>query len=395
MSGVRAAHELLVACATWDATACELDAIAALTRGAVDWDAWLDMIRWHRLVPHAQRALRSARAIAPPSVAAGLSKETIAIAAGALARARQLTVLLEAMRAADVRALPFKGPALSLAAYGDIGVRDSTDLDLVVQPADVDRAREALHAAGYVSRAGMSRAQERTLQWSFGHFTYAAPGNGAMVELHWRFAAPRYPWSIPVEQVFARAVPIRLTGSIAPGPDPADQLLLQVMHGTRHQWERLEWLVAFVRLLQRTRPEEETLVERAGACGSSRALALALRLAHDVLGARLSTRLAALADDPRPAACAARIVRTLEAGAFTTEQPYRFNMALMDRSRDRARYVALSVLAPTPREWELVRLPRWLVLLYYPIRVVRVLALQPVRLARAAARRLRAPVLTR
>ena len=395
MSESRAAHKLLVACATWDASGRELDTIAALARTGVDWDDWLDMIRWHRLVPHAQRALRSAQAVVPPAVAAGLSNEAIAISAGALARTRQLTAILEAMRAAGVRALAFKGPALSRVAYGDLGVRESTDLDVVVLPVDTDRARGALVAAGYLSRAGMSRAQERVLQRSFGHFAYAAPGDGVMVELHWRFAAARYPWSIPAAHVFARAVPIELAGSAVLGPEPVDQLLLQVMHGTRHQWERLEWLVVLVQLLKRAQPDEESLIERAGVYGSSRALALALRLAHDVLGAPLSPRLAGLADDPRAGPRSARIARTLEAGTFTTEQPYGFNMELMDRPRDRARYIALSVLAPTPREWELVRLPGWLVLLYYPIRIARVLALQPVRLVRAAARRLRRPALTR
>jgi Uncharacterised nucleotidyltransferase len=218
----------------------------------------------------------------------------------------------------------------------------------------------------------MSPAQERTLQRSFGHFVYAAPNGGAAIELHWRFAAPRYPWSIPAEEVFARSVIIDLAGFPAASPDAADQLLLQLMHGARHQWERLEWLVAFVQLLGRVRENEEVLIGRAEANGSSRALSLGLRLAHDLLGAPLSPRLAALAGEERSAARAAQIVRAIEAATFSTAQPYVFNMALMDRGRDRARYIALSVLSPTPREWELVRLPDWLVFLYYPIRLVRV-----------------------
>jgi hypothetical protein len=391
----RPAHDLLLACATWNASGRELDRVSALVNGRVDWDAWFEMVRWHRLVPHAQRLLGAPRAITPPDVAAGLTKETIAIAAGALARARQLAVLLEMMRAADVRALPFKGPALSLAAYGDLGVRDSTDLDIVVLPADLDAARDVLLAAGYVSRAGMSRAQERVLQAGYGHFTYDAPGGGAMVELHWRFAARRYPWSIPAEEVFARAVTIDLAGTPVPSPDPADQLLLQLMHGARHQWERLEWLVAFVQLLKRARHDDALLIERARANGSSRALGLALRLAHDVLDAPLYARFERLAGDGRTAVRAARIVRTLEDGTFTTVQPYRYNADVMDRARDRARYIVLSVFAPTPREWELVRLPGWLVTLYYPIRVVRVLALQPIRAARASLARLRTSLVRR
>jgi hypothetical protein len=207
-----------------------------------------------------------------------------------------------------------------------------------------------------------------------------------MVELHWRFAARRYPWFIPPSEVFPRAALIDLAGSPVAGPEFADVLLLQVMHGTRHQWERLEWLVAFVQLLKRVRGEDERLIARAAANGSSRALGLSLRLSRDLLGAPLTPRLSKLADDPRSAALATHVVHTLERGIFSTAQPYEFNMAVMDEPRDRVRYVALSVLCPTPREWEAVRLPDWLVFLYYPLRLARLVALLPRRIARAVVR---------
>ena len=376
MTVSRPAYDLLLACAVWQPSAVQLEAVRTRADARVNWTEWFELVHAHRLVPHAQRALAAVHALAPPDVAEALMQESVSIAARSLARTQQLAELLKMLGGDGVRALPFKGPALSLAAYGDLGVRDSVDLDVVVCPRDIDAARDSMLRAGYAPRTEMSRAQERTLQRSFGHFVYAAPGGGTGVELHWRFAAPRYPWSIPAEEVFARSVVIDLAGRPAASPDAADQLLLQLMHGARHQWERLEWLVAFAQLLSRVRENEEVLIERAEANGSSRALSLALRLAHDLLGAPLSPRLAALAGEERSAARAAQIVGAMEAAKFSTEQPYVFNMALMDRGRDRARYIALSVLSPTPREWELVRLPDWLVFLYYPIRLVRVTLLR-------------------
>jgi hypothetical protein len=372
----RPAYDLLLACAVWEPSERQLEIVRTRADARVDWKEWFELVHAHRLVPHAQRALGAVRALPPPDVAEALMRETVTIAARSLARAQQLAELLKVLDGVGVRALPFKGPALSLAAYRDLGVRDSIDLDVVVCPHDIDAARDAMLRAEYMPRTDMSAAQERTLQRSFGHFVYAAPNGGASVELHWRFAAPRYPWSIPAEEVLARSVTIDLAGWPAASPDEADQLLLQLMHGARHQWERLEWLVAFAQLLGRVRENEEVLIERAEANGSSRALSLALRLAHDLLGAPLSPRLGALAGEERSAARAAQIVSAIEAAAFSTDQPYVFNMAMMDRGRDRARYIALSVLSPTPREWELVRLPDWLVFLYYPIRLVRVTLLR-------------------
>lgn len=368
--------DLLLACAVWDADAAGLDRVRESARAVGEWSSWLRLVRLHRLVPHARRALHDARAEIPPDISRELEAETRAIAARALGLAQQLVDLVRLLDGAGVRVLPFKGPALSLAAYGDIGVRDSIDLDLVVRPRDLDRARAAMRTAGYASRAGMSPAQERMLQRSFGHFSYARDGAPAGVELHWRFAAPRYPWSMPPDDVLARARTVELAGTAIAVPDPTDELLLQAMHGARHQWERLEWLVAFRQLLRDGTVDEAALIERARANGSARALRLGLRLVRELLGAPLPPALAAISSDGASAARARAIVRAIESGTNSTEQPYAFNLRMMDRMRDRARYIALSVFAPTPREWELVRIPAAFLPLYYPIRLARVLALR-------------------
>jgi hypothetical protein len=383
------ARDLLISCSVWDATAAELDRVRERARAVEDWDAWLRLVRMHRLVPHARRALLDSGAVIPPAVARELDAGTLAIAARALGRARQLAELVRLLDRAGVRAMPFKGPVLSLVAYGSVGVRDSADLDLVVRPRDLVRAQEAMRAAGYASRSGMSLAQERALQRSYGHFSYAYEGAPAGVELHWQFAASRYPWSMPPDDVFTRARVIELAGTDIAIPGPTDDLLLQAMHGARHQWERLEWLVAFGRLLRNEPLDERTLIERARANGSNRALRVGLRLAQDVLGVPLPSHLAAISSDESSAARASGIVRAIDSGSRSTEEPYTFNLGMMDHAGDRARYVALSVFAPTPREWELVRLPDWLLPLYYPLRLARVLALRPLRAVSMLTQRLR------
>jgi hypothetical protein len=378
VSGAAPERDLLLACAAWDPGVAGRDRAHDCARRVNEWDAWLRLVRLHRLVPHAQRVLDDDDATTPGLVLDELRSETRAIAARALARAGQLAELVRTLEAAEVRALAFKGPALSLAAYGEIGVRDSVDLDLVVRRGELERASAAIRAAGYASRHGMSAVQERTLQRAFGHFSYTRAGAPAMVELHWRFAARRYPWSLPPDDVLGRARAIEIGGERVTVPDPTDDVLLQAMHGARHQWERLEWLVAFTRLLHRGGVDPPLLIERARAYGSDRALRTALRLARDLTATTLPPALEAIASD---AATASRsdevrrgIDRAIVAGAMPVTQPYAQNLRMMDGAGDRARYLALSVFAPTVREWEVARLPDFLMALYYPFRLVRVLA---------------------
>ena len=57
--------------------------------------------------------------------------------AGAALLAADLSVALDALTRAGVRALAFKGVALAAQAYGDFTIRGAGDLDLLVAPADL------------------------------------------------------------------------------------------------------------------------------------------------------------------------------------------------------------------------------------------------------------------
>jgi hypothetical protein len=68
-----------------------------------------------------------------------------------LGAAQQLVTLrlLATLRDAGVPALPIKGPFLAEWLYGDAGMRISRDIDLLVAPADLERARTAAAELGY------------------------------------------------------------------------------------------------------------------------------------------------------------------------------------------------------------------------------------------------------
>jgi len=73
--------------------------------------------------------------------------------------------LSAAFIAAGLRHWPLKGPGLSERLYGDIGVRQIADLDLLVEPANLARADALLADLGYVRQTSgqiesLSRAQE-------------------------------------------------------------------------------------------------------------------------------------------------------------------------------------------------------------------------------------------
>ena len=366
---------LMLACATWERSTTRHDLVSdAASASGLDWGHWLDLVRYHRLLPHANRQV-VALATAPPPIVERLAAGAREVAARALALTSQLADLVRTLDAAGVLAMPFKGPSLALAAYGELGARDCRDLDVVVAERDIYRARGALVGAGYVARHGTSPAQERAVLRSFGHFEFARVGAPAHVELHWRFASPRYPWSLPVAEVLARSRRRALGGVTFAVAEPHDAVLLQCMHGARHQWQQLEWLVALREQIRREQLDATTLLERAGRHGSRRALLLGMGLLRDVLGADLDAHLLrAIAADATLGPLAGKVREGLHrtAAGDSLAEPDLLNARLMERPGNRVRYLLHSIFAPTIREWEVVRLPDALLPLYYPLRLARV-----------------------
>lgn len=106
---------------------------------------------------------------------------------------RDLPRALAVLKDAGVRALSFKGQALSQMAYGDHRVRGYGDLDLLVSPSDTARAHAALSEAGWSPH---TQFPAPTAGWGWGHLiasVHEMPfyGNQTSIDLHWHLLAAR------------------------------------------------------------------------------------------------------------------------------------------------------------------------------------------------------------
>lgn len=332
---------------------------------------------------HALGPLLGARAAAlqltlAPDLAGRLQALRLRTTAGALTQREDLRRALQALGQAGVLALPFKGPSLGAWLYGDPGLRPGADLDLLVAPADVLRARACLLALGY---APCGQPPERLLgpYRRLGTTLYfTAPGH-ADVDLHWRLGGPEFPIDLRLPDLAARAraLPqgLRTFGA-------EDMLLFLCAHGGKHRWERLLWLADVARLLAAAPDLDWAAVrDRAARLGLGRLLRLGLLLAREHLAARLPAGVDAQVDADRVAAAlAAHVVASWTGDADGLMARLGFAMRARDRARDRSRVLLGALLLPTSHEWSALEVPPAL----YPAYAL----LRPARLALKYAGRL-------
>ena len=216
-------------------------------RSSGDWDVFLRRAESHGLLPLAARHLRGASGV-PEEIRTELRLRVQAAATRALTMVADLLSVRGALEKAYIDAVPFKGASLATIAYGDIGLRQSSDLDLMVRKGDVLRARAILAALGFVGGPGPASVGGY-LRYS-NELTLLRPRDGLIVELQWA-PAPRY-FAIPldIEPMFGRLTRLELGGDTLPAFASEDLLLLLLIHGAKHLWERLIWIRDIVELVK-------------------------------------------------------------------------------------------------------------------------------------------------
>jgi len=267
--------------------------IAELAARDLDWDRLALVARLHGLVPLLHRTLSGlASSRVPQAVLARLKSQSEAIRFQNLVLAQELLAALRVLESAGVTAMPYKGPALAVFLYQDIALRQFSDIDLLVRPRDAVKAKRILMRLGYVPYRALSDRWDAAWVRIHQEFLLVVPHKQFFVDLSWCFAPAI--WRLPkiADPTWRRLGRLSLLGASVPWPDAEDLLLILCLHGSKHKWEELKWIVDVAELL-RTRPELDwrRLTDDARRMGAYRMLAICLVLASELLDAPIPREL--------------------------------------------------------------------------------------------------------
>src|SRR6266403_5674002 len=172
--------QLLVLCAS-PATNQE-EKICAVADENLDWEFLLRLARGHAVTQLLFWRLNPASLHPLPAALEAAFQENVR---HNLWLTRELLQLHQLFRCEEIRLLPFKGPTLALAAYGNLALRQFVDLDLLVPKSDALRARDLLLANGYRSNLHLSPRREQDYLDVYDEFVLSSEDGRCLVELHW------------------------------------------------------------------------------------------------------------------------------------------------------------------------------------------------------------------
>jgi len=356
----------------------------ALAGGAVNWAYWLELARWHRLDPLAIEGLRASEGweAAPTELRRRLASLQRDNAVRALTLAGVLRDALRRLREAGVPAIALKGAPLALAAYGELGLRRSRDVDLLTPPEHLSQALAVLGEAGFCEETPLTAAQWSVHRRRF-HEVKLRDGE-ALIELHWRCAHIPRMFPLALDPWPAEGAPLAVAGEPASVLRFPERVAYLCFHGHKHLWRRLFWICDLAALARRM-PEADwgAAVARVAELKQRRAAALGFLLANRLFGAELPEPASALvARSPwahqaardwarwcfaEPAAgCAYRLTPSWPRVLLWTA-------ASQDRLADKLHLFYQSLIPPNAADMRAFRLPSALFPLYYLLRPLRLL----------------------
>ena len=357
----RSEEELLLCCARTDIGADTAERIQCLCRGSIDWDYLIGAASAHGVKPLLCYVLsKSCPESIPRNILDQLNRYLHAHTLKNLFLAHELIRLLGALEKIGVTAIPWKGPVLAETAYGNVGLRQFGDLDILVRERDAMIAKDLLLSSGY--RLLYQGVAENEMAFhNLRQVVELVRDDGrVVVELHWAITSHTFYFPLDPASLWNEVETAPLQGASVLNLAPADLLIVLCVHGAKHHWGKLMWICDIAELLQAYAKQIDwpSLMSRARSLGGARMLALGLLLARELLGAKLpESVLQQIRAEPKVALLSEEVRSQLFTGSsvMAVERPA-FYIQLRERPRDRFRcrlYLGYRMLTPDTQAWTL------------------------------------------
>ncbi len=344
-------------------------ALRAAAQAVTDWDAVAALAGRHALTPLLYSRLKTCcPEVVPADVRGDLQRKFHANTARNLLLAAQLRTVLGWLQQADVPAIAFKGPSLAALAYGDISLREFVDLDVLVRPADRDRAVGALLRAG-CAETGAAGAGELKGNCEIGLQT----PSGTSIDLHWEISPPYFP-PYDFGPAWERVEHVDVGGTKVPTFGADDLFACLALHGARHCWTSLGWVSDIARLAAAARLEWGRILAHRP---TRRMMHVAMLLAFDMLSAPVPAGVIATARNDHVAASVAEEIAAsiFDADAELPGRPagVLMHLRMIAGASDKMRYLWRRGVEANQTDNDFLPLPPALRPLLYLVRPFRML----------------------
>src|SRR5579863_5748645 len=285
--GSSSEFDLLLACCADPCGDEQGERIRNILSRPLDWERMLRLVDHHRVVPHVYSELSALSHLVPVQHLKALRLRYQDNARKTLWFTGELVRIVGHLESVGIKTLPYKGPALAHTLYREVTQRQFGDLDILILPADVLKAKAALLDLGYKPTIELAPRIETAYVETGYEYSFSAAHGSNLLEVQWRILPRFYSIDFDVAHFLVRADEIAVGGRRMRTLRAEDLLLVLCVHAAKHVWVQLSWLCDIAQVVKTRQLDWNAIQNEARRFGIERIVSLNLLLAQKLLGLQL------------------------------------------------------------------------------------------------------------
>lgn len=352
------------------------DALSHIFKKELDWDTIYRLAERHRLIPLLYSSLKNVSPdLIPESILTKMSAIYLLSMKRAMIQMRELIQVMNLFKDHEIPLMPYKGMALSHQLYGDIGLRISSDIDIIVHQQDAIRAKALLVSQGYAPGISLTPEQDKKFVSLRCEYDLFFPGRST-IDIHWQFIPYYYLAPFNDADMWSELKKVFLEGREIATLSPEMLLIALCIHGAKHQWKDLKQVCDIAAIIARENELDwENIVRIAHEKRITRILFLGLRLVEVLMETRLPPEVSiAIQKDPNIQHLVSASLDAINHEDLPYEgeiQEVLYWVSVRECVWDKIRVVSLLMFKPNHDDWAYISLPAILSPIYYIIRPIR------------------------
>lgn len=222
----------------------------------INWEELLRLAARHKVRPLLYKGINkwAHKLSVPEEVMAKLKAWSFYFTTKNLNNTKGLTQLVQLLRQQKIEVIPLKGVVLANLAYGDLGARESSDIDLLIQTKDYPTLKEILHAHSYVSQEMPEQIEQIYIKYNCEQKFELFQGEQQIynVDVHWLIGSKMQQLDKNFNDIIPFSSLASLFGTKVNLLNPEGLILTTCLHhGGKERWQFLKNNCDLAAILQR------------------------------------------------------------------------------------------------------------------------------------------------
>lgn len=215
-----------------------------------DWEGFVSLAYSHGIFPLVYRTLKEYAHLIPEYIFAHMKQNYMDIVKQNMLMTSELIKVIKILEENGIEAISFKGPVLSQMAYGDVVSRQYCDLDILVKEKDLNKSFVLLENNYFKSSLNKDLIFNKLFLEKNSDISFINDKNNLSIELHWKLFRNKFSSDINNKDFFNSKNKLEINNQELYIFNYELLLVYLCMHGSKHRWERIEWITDIDRLLK-------------------------------------------------------------------------------------------------------------------------------------------------